>query len=108
MNGEKTKRTELNRSLCAHCNVEEGTKRCSGCKQTYYCSKECQTKHWQIHKKKCKQIRRKKAKRNTNTKPKQHGIYKSMAQSMFLESETSNNQHIKHDTSMLQQVMCLM
>ena len=27
---------------------------CSKCQKVYYCSKECQVKHWQIHKKKCK------------------------------------------------------
>lgn len=26
---------------------------CSACKMTYYCNKECQTKHWADHKKEC-------------------------------------------------------
>eukprot|EP01084_Bolivina_argentea_P093741 168558_1 len=29
-------------------------KRCSGCKQVYYCSKQCQSNHWKQHKKECK------------------------------------------------------
>eukprot|EP01104_Vermistella_antarctica_P018771 TRINITY_DN7083_c0_g2_i1.p1 TRINITY_DN7083_c0_g2~~TRINITY_DN7083_c0_g2_i1.p1 ORF type:complete len:179 (+),score=23.59 TRINITY_DN7083_c0_g2_i1:294-830(+) len=29
-------------------------KRCSRCRVTYYCSRECQLKHWSVHKKTCK------------------------------------------------------
>ncbi|KAK5578095.1 hypothetical protein RB653_003048 [Dictyostelium firmibasis] len=29
-------------------------KRCSGCKLVYYCSTDCQTKSWKIHKRECK------------------------------------------------------
>ncbi len=34
-------------------------KTCGGCKMVYYCSMECQTKHWKsCHKKECKKLRR--------------------------------------------------
>jgi len=33
---------------------EEPTKSCSKCKKQKYCSKECQTKHWKVHKLHCK------------------------------------------------------
>ena len=34
--------------------LEAGTQRCSRCKQTNYCSKECQRADWKKHKKQCK------------------------------------------------------
>lgn len=37
---------------CANCG-EEATKRCSRCRQEWYCKRECQVKHWQKHKKVC-------------------------------------------------------
>ncbi len=38
---------------CAICS-KESTKYCSTCKKIYYCSAECQKKHWPEHKKVCK------------------------------------------------------
>jgi len=40
---------------CGHCQ-KEATKRCSKCKQEFYCSRECQVTHWKEHKKVCKPI----------------------------------------------------
>ena len=39
---------------CSHCGKQGAElKRCSGCKQTWYCGAECQTAGWKKHKKKC-------------------------------------------------------
>ena len=45
---------------CVFCGAREGSipgvilhKICSKCKMTYYCSVECQKKHWNFHKKYC-------------------------------------------------------
>ncbi|KAF1915941.1 hypothetical protein BDU57DRAFT_210881 [Ampelomyces quisqualis] len=38
--------------VCAHCGKADA-KACSRCKDTYYCSKECQKKAWPRHKKVC-------------------------------------------------------
>lgn len=32
------------------------TKKCTNCKKVQYCSKDCQTKHWQAHSKDCKKV----------------------------------------------------
>jgi hypothetical protein len=37
---------------CSVCG-EIRAKKCAGCKFVYYCSKECQQLHWQIHKPQC-------------------------------------------------------
>ena len=36
------------------CDKSDVTKRCSACLQVFYCSQECQVKHWPQHKKMCK------------------------------------------------------
>ncbi|KAK3493842.1 hypothetical protein B0T13DRAFT_319829 [Neurospora crassa] len=36
---------------------EGGLKRCQGCVEAWYCSKECQTKRWIAHKSECKTIK---------------------------------------------------
>jgi hypothetical protein len=46
--------------MCRHCNKIEapgGAKlmKCQRCKQSYYCSKDCQVADWKIHKKTCKE-----------------------------------------------------
>jgi hypothetical protein len=40
---------------CVVCQ-KEGIKRCSQCKQEFYCTRECQVQHWPEHKKTCKPI----------------------------------------------------
>lgn len=44
---------------CANCKkgtaVSKSLKKCSRCKNTYYCSRDCQRSHWKEHKKICKQ-----------------------------------------------------
>jgi ribosomal protein L31 len=41
--------------LCDMCKRSDATKLsiCSACHMAYYCSKDCQRRHWSIHKKKC-------------------------------------------------------
>lgn len=41
---------------CWNCLNAVGTLRCSSCKAVYYCSKQCQRVHWQLHKHACKSI----------------------------------------------------
>ena len=43
--------------ICANGEIgcsNAATLRCSRCKNIWYCSKECQKKHWSTHKKQCK------------------------------------------------------
>ena len=45
------------RMVCANCNAianKEPYKKCAKCKCAAYCSKECQKKHWPVHKTVCK------------------------------------------------------
>jgi hypothetical protein len=39
-------------STCINCN-KQTTQICNGCKCTYYCSRDCQVKHWKNHKIEC-------------------------------------------------------
>jgi len=52
---------------CAFCDKRGLHKRCNGCMEVYYCSKECQKAHWEQHKKYCirQQRRKKKAMRKS-------------------------------------------
>ncbi|GFH56971.1 tetratricopeptide repeat domain 4 [Chaetoceros tenuissimus] len=48
----KTKNKKLHQ--CYGCGRREAdTSVCSACKNTYYCSKECQRRHWKVHQKSC-------------------------------------------------------
>ncbi|CAO3565365.1 unnamed protein product [Mortierella alpina] len=43
---------------CGHCDKTETAaggklKRCAKCKSAFYCSRDCQTSHWKVHKKAC-------------------------------------------------------
>ena len=40
-------------SDCYNCQREGELKRCSKCKQAFYCSVECQSQHWSRHKSNC-------------------------------------------------------
>lgn len=46
---ESTKKTM---ESCAYCS-KEAHKRCSRCRQVFYCSRKCQKRHWSQHKKVC-------------------------------------------------------
>ena len=41
-------------SKCAACGEAGASLKCGGCGLVYYCSRECQKKHWKVHKKECK------------------------------------------------------
>lgn len=41
---------------CAQCSAPEVSKKCSACKQVWYCSKDCQKSHYRIHKKECAKL----------------------------------------------------
>ena len=41
---------------CANCKKLNARKKCSRCLSAYYCAKECQKKHWRIHKKDCCEV----------------------------------------------------
>lgn len=42
---------------CGYCSKPDCTKRCAKCKEVYYCSDQCQKKHWSAHKPQCTSIR---------------------------------------------------
>mmetsp|Transcript_20965 Transcript_20965/g.58981 ORF Transcript_20965/g.58981 Transcript_20965/m.58981 type:complete len:264 (-) Transcript_20965:14-805(-) len=42
------------KDFCDYCGGEENLKRCSRCKQIWYCSRDCQKKGWKSHKPRCK------------------------------------------------------
>ena len=39
---------------CAQCHTKNCELRCSQCKETYYCNRDCQIKNWKLHRKECK------------------------------------------------------
>ena len=51
---KKFKIGDANNHHCSSCDKEKCTFKCSICKTDYYCSKECQAKHWPTHKATCK------------------------------------------------------
>ena len=40
--------------VCAKCGAMAVTSKCSRCLRVCYCNKQCQEKHWSVHKKVCK------------------------------------------------------
>jgi hypothetical protein len=44
----------IKKNTCLYCLTEvEGSMRCSRCETGRYCGKECQVKHWPVHKNSC-------------------------------------------------------
>lgn len=41
---------------CGFCNLFGCTKKCSRCKETFYCSTNCQAQDWNQHKSHCKKV----------------------------------------------------
>ena len=47
-------RSEKKRGTCLYClQVVKGSMRCSRCETALYCGRECQLKHWPVHKNTC-------------------------------------------------------
>ena len=44
----------MKRKRCRQCGNVADTQACSRCKSVTYCSRECQKKHWKLHKPDCK------------------------------------------------------
>lgn len=68
--------------ICAKCNIsqselEKPLKRCAKCLSQSYCSRECQTADWKVHKKACTSANQKKPKPTTDfdVMPKQAGNF---------------------------------
>ena len=90
----QVKQSNGNFTLCAGCNKQKGTKKCGGCKQTYYCSQKCQSNHWKDHKSQCKKIRKQnKLKQQKDTKsssPSKKNLNNTIANNMKLQYEKEN------------------
>ena len=62
MTGNKTEKLKKNRkeptNVCALCESRHAKQRCGGCRERWYCSKECQTLHWKRggHKQECREL----------------------------------------------------
>lgn len=54
--GIKADWPEEQEKTCAHCSRPNCIKRCSLCKNIFYCSTACQKADWLIHKKRCKRV----------------------------------------------------
>lgn len=46
----------IRKSVCAYCRKMDKPKWCQGCNKIYYCSRDCQVKHWPVHKKECVKV----------------------------------------------------
>ena len=56
-NNNDSSKNKLNGKRCNYCNkIDAKLKKCTRCKQAFYCSKKCQKKDWKNHKKVCKKI----------------------------------------------------
>ncbi|KAJ7167662.1 hypothetical protein C8R46DRAFT_1034310 [Mycena filopes] len=54
---ERPDRVEHLQRVCTNClATESDLSRCGRCKRSAYCSKECQVKHWPMHKPWCKKV----------------------------------------------------
>ena len=58
LNEEKKKNGKEPTKTCALCESRHAKQRCGGCRERWYCSKECQTLHWKRggHKQECRKL----------------------------------------------------
>lgn len=74
---------------CGYCARNNATKRCSGCKNIYYCSVKCQVSHWKYgHKKICKSGSSSNNKKSVN-KPKKKKKTKAEKKQEFMKMLSS-------------------
>ena len=52
---KKNKKSKESILVCAVC-LTHTTNRCDRCKKVFYCTRECQLKHWKLHKKNCRAV----------------------------------------------------
>jgi hypothetical protein len=52
---KKNKKSKKSILVCAVC-LTHTTNRCDRCKKVFYCTRECQLKHWKLHKKNCRAV----------------------------------------------------
>jgi len=45
---------ETNKPACASCNTSNAEYKCSRCRRVFYCSRDCQRRHWPEHKTVCR------------------------------------------------------
>ena len=58
------------KKLCSACGKESSApQKCGACRCVWYCNKECQNKHWKVHKKECKRIKKELDKRGGKLDP---------------------------------------
>lgn len=78
--------------LCANCGID-ATKRCSRCKAVWYCSKECQVKHYkESHKKVCVDVSGGKGPQSKEGKPTQ------------VATKTNTDKEVKSEMKLISQV----
>ncbi|KAL9973764.1 hypothetical protein ACROYT_G020260 [Oculina patagonica] len=89
---------------CANCGCKQRfIKRCTACKQVFYCSKECQVSHWPHHKPSCQDLRNKDSERNVSSASTGHTNALPLKSSSLVDNsdlaEISNKQDIPHKCS---------
>ena len=80
--------------VCAYCNAianKEPYKKCAKCRHAAYCSKECQKKHWPVHKTVCKSAPKESCSQKTKAGASSFVIVKATTQNPFKAKCTSMN-----------------
>ena len=57
INEKRSETAKLSKRHCANCGERNSEmKKCADCGKVQYCSRECQKKHWKVHKEHCKKV----------------------------------------------------